>query len=139
MREHLGVVLAPAELLDPAGGEEVLLGPLGSRDLAVRDVPDEQVAERVLAVAVDGARPLAADELLPLERVQPALERRRDRPETSASAPAQKRLPITAASWSSGFCSGSSRSSRAAIRPWTVSGRLPTSPRSRSMRANSSA
>ena len=49
MREHLGVVLASAELLDPAGGEEVLLGPLGPGNLAVGDVADEQMPEGVLA------------------------------------------------------------------------------------------
>ncbi len=57
----------------------------------------------------------------------------------SASAPVQNDFPITAAFCTSCFCSGSSRSSRAAISPCTVSGSRSIAPCSRSMRANSSA
>ena len=124
MGEHLGVVLAPAELLDPAGGEEVLLGAVGARDLAVRDVADEQMAERVLAVARDRAA-RARGGRTPCARARAAPSSSARRPASEASAPVQKRFPITAASWSSAFCSGSSRSSRAAISPWTVSGSSP--------------
>jgi hypothetical protein len=75
VREHLGVVLAPPELLDPGGGKEVLLGAVLPRDLPVRDVAHEQVAEGVLAVALDGAAALPPDELLPLQGAQPRVER----------------------------------------------------------------
>jgi hypothetical protein len=67
--QHLRVVLSAPEPLDPARGGEVLAGALGARDLAVGDVPDEEVPERVLVLAGDAARALAADELLPLELV----------------------------------------------------------------------
>ena len=46
----------------------------------------------------------------------------RIRSSASASAPGQKTLPITDASWSSDFSSGARPSMRAAIRPCTVSG-----------------
>ena len=69
------MVLASAELLDPAGGEEVLLRPLASGNLAVGDVADEQMPEGVFAVALDSASALATDELLALERVQSVVER----------------------------------------------------------------
>ena len=140
VREHLRVVFAPGQLLDPCRRREVLGGPLGARDLAVGDVAHEQVAEGVLALAGDRARTLAADELLALELVQRSLESSgRCRPATRPRR-VQKRLPITAASWSKAFCAGSSRSSRAAISPCTVSGSsLRRRPGRASMRANSSA
>src|SRR5581483_11481176 len=48
--------------------------PVRTRHLAVGDVADEQVAERVLELAGDRGRAVAADELLPLELVQAPLE-----------------------------------------------------------------
>ena len=51
----------------------MLLRPRRARDLRVRDVTDEQVAEDVLALLSDGRAPLAAHELLPLEPVQKQL------------------------------------------------------------------
>ena len=74
VRQHLGVVLAAAELLDPTGGREVLCGTLGARDLPVGNVADEQVAEGELALVDDGARSLAAHELPPLESVEALLQ-----------------------------------------------------------------
>ena len=95
-----------------------------ARDLRVRDVAHEDVPERVLGVGRDGATTVAADELLPLELVEPVLDRRLvDVAEVTASAPAQNTLPITAASWIRSFSSADSASSRAAMIPWIVSGR----------------
>ena len=51
----------------------MLLRPRRARDLRVRDVTDEQVAEDVLALLSDGRAPLPAHELLPLEPVQEQL------------------------------------------------------------------
>ena len=73
MGQHLGVVLRPAERLDPGRRALVALRSGAPGDLAVGDVADEQVPERVLVLAAHRGAPLAADELLPLERVQPLL------------------------------------------------------------------
>ena len=53
--EHLGVVLGAVagERTDPLRDATVLLGPLGARDLAVGDVTDERVEERVLGLPGD--------------------------------------------------------------------------------------
>jgi hypothetical protein len=53
VREQLGAVLKAltAERADPIGRSVVLVRPLAARDLPVRDVADEQVEERVLALA----------------------------------------------------------------------------------------
>src|SRR6266571_2403842 len=64
MRDRFGVVVRTAERLDPLRGSDVLLGALGSRDLAVRDVADEQVLERKLRLALDGAAARTLHELL---------------------------------------------------------------------------
>ena len=64
------MVLGTAERLDPLGDAPVLRGALGARDLPVRDVADERVRERELALALDRRAPLAADEALALERVE---------------------------------------------------------------------
>src|SRR6186713_970518 len=70
VREHLGMIVRPAELLDPLAGEPVLLGSAGTRNLAIGDISNEQVPEGVLALARHRGPPLATDELLPLEAVQ---------------------------------------------------------------------
>jgi hypothetical protein len=70
VREELGVILGTAERLDPLRGAEVLLGAGGARDLAVGDVPDEDVEERVLRVAGAGRASFPAEEVPPLEGVQ---------------------------------------------------------------------
>src|SRR5439155_25357298 len=73
--EHLGDVVGPlGERLDPLGRTAVLLRPLGTGDLAVRNIPDEHVAEGVLHLAADRRPALAADELLPLERMEKRLQ-----------------------------------------------------------------
>ena len=79
--EHLGVVLGAVagEGREPFRGAPVLLRPLRARDLAVGDVADERVEEGVLRLAGDRGAAVAADELLPLERVQDALVRARQR------------------------------------------------------------
>jgi hypothetical protein len=71
--KHLRVILGTPEQLDPLGRPLVFLRPRRPRDLRVRDVPDEQVAEDVLVLVSDGRPPFAADELLPLEPVQELL------------------------------------------------------------------
>jgi hypothetical protein len=52
-RQHLGVVLTTGERFDPTGRGEVLLGPTSLRDLLVRDVADQRMAEGVLGLAFD--------------------------------------------------------------------------------------
>jgi hypothetical protein len=74
--EHLRLVFRAPERLDPFGGQPVLLGAVGARNLAVRDVPDEDVAEGVLVLALDRRTPFAAHELLQHERVQTLVEHR---------------------------------------------------------------
>ena len=49
----------------------MLVRSAGPRDLRVRDVAHEHVPERVLRVGRDGAATVAADELLPLELMEP--------------------------------------------------------------------
>ena len=70
VREHLGVVLGPAENLDPLRRVSVLLGALGAGDLSVRDVADERVGERELRLARDRRSALLAYERLSRQRVQ---------------------------------------------------------------------
>ena len=70
VREHLGVVLGPAETLDPLRRVSVLLGTLGAGDLSVGDVANERVGERELRLALDRSAPLLAHERLALERVE---------------------------------------------------------------------
>ena len=99
VREHLGVILGPAEPLDPLSGEPMLLGSSRTRDLAVGDISDEQVPERVFALARDRRPALATHELLALEPVQGLLGRRAvPRRRSRAAAPSQNTLPSTAAS-----------------------------------------
>ena len=89
VREHLGVVLGSAERLDPLGDSAVLCRALGARDLPVRDVPNEGMAERVLALVLDRRAPLAPDERLAFERV----ERRRGVLALSSERAAPEDLP----------------------------------------------
>src|SRR5438552_381799 len=70
VREHLGVVLRSAERLDPSRRPLVPLAPAAPRNLTVRDVAYEQVAEGVLILAANRGAPLPAHEFLPLERVE---------------------------------------------------------------------
>ena len=53
VREHLGMVLGPAETLDPLRRVSVLLGTIGAGDLSVGDVANERVGERELRLALD--------------------------------------------------------------------------------------
>ena len=71
--DHLGLILGPAERSDPRRGLLMLLGSLRPRDLAVRDVADEQMPERILGLPRHRRAALPTDELLALERVQPFL------------------------------------------------------------------
>ena len=78
MGEHLGPVLGTVgrQRLEPLGGEAVAFGTGRTWDLAVRDVAHQQVEERVLRLTRDRRVPLAADELLAAEGVQPFLDDR---------------------------------------------------------------
>jgi hypothetical protein len=53
VRDHLGVILRAPERLDPFRCVEMSFGAICPRNLAVRDVTDEQVLERVLSLPVD--------------------------------------------------------------------------------------
>ena len=53
----------------------MLLGPRRPRNLSVCDVPDEQVQEGVLTLALDRRPSLATEEVLARERVQALLDR----------------------------------------------------------------
>jgi hypothetical protein len=59
----------------PFGREAMLLCTRRTRDLAVRHVADEQVAERTLGRAFHGRPSLPSHEFLSRERVQPLLAR----------------------------------------------------------------
>ena len=76
MREHLDPVVGAVarERADPLGAEAMLVDAPRARDLPVGDVADERVQERVLRLAGDRGAALAADELLPLERVERLVE-----------------------------------------------------------------
>src|SRR5581483_7749632 len=72
--EHLASILHAAERLEPRRGQALLLGPARARNLAVRDVPHEEVQEGVLRLPLDRGPALAADELLALETVKALLD-----------------------------------------------------------------
>ena len=64
VRDHLGVILRSPERLDPLRRPHMLLRSLRARDLPVRDVPNEQVLERELRLALDGAATRTLHQLL---------------------------------------------------------------------------
>ena len=66
----LRVVLGPSERFDPCGRARVFVGARSARNLAVRDVANEQMPKRILAIVCNRRSALTADELLALERVQ---------------------------------------------------------------------
>ena len=142
MRDHVGEILGPVdgERLDPARRQPVHVRPPLARDLAVRDVANEHVAEDVGGLAGDRRAALPAHELLAFERVHRLLDVSVGQTEhLRASAPGQKTLPTMAAAWTSAFSSGGSVSSRAAMMPWTDSGSGSSSSAWASMRTYSSA
>ena len=53
VREHLRVILRSAEAVDPFGHGAMPLSAVGAGDLSVRDVADERVRERELALAFE--------------------------------------------------------------------------------------
>ena len=63
VRNHLRVVFGTAERLDPLGGSEMFLRPLGARDLPVRDVAHQQVREREFTLPLERRRPGGAHEI----------------------------------------------------------------------------
>lgn len=70
--EHLSVVddPVPGQFLDPLGGCSVFGGSGRPRDLAVRDVPNQQVPEGELALALNRRSPRRPDQFLSGELVQ---------------------------------------------------------------------
>jgi hypothetical protein len=68
------MIVRPAERLDPSRRSEVLTHTLAPRYLAIGDVADEDVPERVLRLPGDGRSPLTPEKFLPLEGVQAVLE-----------------------------------------------------------------
>ena len=70
VREHLGVLLGTAERLEPPRGGTMLVAPSHTGYLAVGDVADQDVTERVLVGACHRAPPRSLHEVLPLERMQ---------------------------------------------------------------------
>ena len=122
--EHVGQVLGPlARLaLEPGGGRAVAGGAGGARDLGVADVPDQQVPEAVLGLALHRAVGERRTSSLRASSCSACSTSRGSRSPISASAPAQNTLPTTAASWSRLLRSGESVSRRAAISACTESG-----------------
>ena len=74
--QHLRPVLRAIgrKRLDPLGRLPVAVRPRGSGHLAVGDIAYEYVTEGVLRFAGNSRPPLAGDEFLPLECVEPILE-----------------------------------------------------------------
>ena len=142
MGDHLRVVLGRPSELDPLGGARVLLSLAAAGIWPYATSWTRRWQEGVLGLAFDRGPPLAAHELLALERAWSVSSTPHQlRPFSGSAAPDQKTLPTTAASWRRAFSCGSRRSSRAAMMPWMVSGTGSSSdrPRSSSMRANCSA
>src|SRR5439155_22944331 len=65
VREHLGPILGSVtrQRLDPLGGSSMLRDALGSRNLAISDVANQNVAELVFRLPCDGRAASAPDEL----------------------------------------------------------------------------
>ena len=70
------MILEPPEGFEPASREEMLVDAAAAGDLTVRDVPEQQMEERVLRLLRDRRLPLPAHELLALESMQASLELR---------------------------------------------------------------
>ena len=68
VRARLCVILGAAQRLDPLRGLSVLLGAPCPWDASIGHVTDEEVAEGVFGLPLDGRTALAQDELLALER-----------------------------------------------------------------------
>ena len=117
MGEHVRQILdaLPGLCLHPRCGGPVLAGARGSRDLPVRDVADEDVPERVLALAFHRAPACRAYELPARQLVKRELDLALVEVAHRGQRAAQNTLPTTAASWRSPLRSGESVSSRAAI------------------------
>src|SRR3954447_19743107 len=90
MRDELCMVVGAAETLEPRRSLQMLLAPLSARDLTVRDISDEHVAERVLILARHRGAPFPAQYPFTLERMEcrlgslgidPGKRCRRTRPE----------------------------------------------------------
>ena len=69
MGDQLGVIIRPAEGLDPLDCADVLVGARRTGDLPVRDFTHEHVPKRILELPGDSRPTLTADEALAIERV----------------------------------------------------------------------
>src|SRR5207253_8568441 len=72
MRNRLGVILGPAERLEPLRGPQMLLAAPRAWNLSVRDVAHQRVVEDVLALSA-GGRPILAEEPAPVEGAEGAV------------------------------------------------------------------
>ena len=66
VREHLGVVVSTAQRLDPFRDPPMLRRAISARNLSVRDVPNEDVEERILRLVRDRRSACPLHESLPL-------------------------------------------------------------------------
>ena len=71
------MVVGSAQRFDPRGRALVLFRATCTRDLPVRDVAHQHVAERVFALVLHRRSPRSLHELLPLQSVQTLIRRRR--------------------------------------------------------------
>ena len=72
--EQFGVIVRAPETFDPRGGMTVFLGARAARQLAVSDVAEQHVPERVLRVAAHRRAALPPDEVLSLQRAQETVD-----------------------------------------------------------------
>jgi hypothetical protein len=95
MREHLCPILGAIcrQRLDPRRRPTVLVGALGARNLRVRNVPEQQVQERVLRLPGHGRAPLPAYELLALQTVELLFDQERLTPGQGGQSTAPEDLP----------------------------------------------
>ena len=129
-REDAGRLVV-AELLEVAGRREVPRPAIAPGERPVGDLAQERLGEAVLAALRRPRVGVEDEDLAPDERPQARFDRRR------VVAPGSRRArragsvwPRTAPSWRRARSAGSSASSRAAMRAWSVSGtaRSPRSP-----------
>ena len=90
--QHLGVVVAAAERLDPPRGGDMLDGTVRAGNLAVRDVADEDMEESVFALVRDRRAACALNESLSFERVEKVSGLVRRPPACDAADP--EHLPV---------------------------------------------
>ena len=130
--------LLAGPLVQPVRDLDVQLGPRSLGEARVGDVPDEHVLEPIGMLAGDRGAVLADDEVAQ-EQASSAGSRSSMSGSRCSATPSQKIRPITDARWSSRFSLRGSRSMRAAMIAWSVSGmRFAVEPPSSSIRVVSS-